>query len=954
MWRMLFFGPMRHVILLILCVLSVAVRAQHPSYWTLDNAQGLPSLKVYDLMEDSLGVMWMGTSEGLVHYDGLAMQTLHCTNARTDGRSLLQEGRNGEVWSMNFSGELFCATYDTMLNASHLLQGLRSKLVDMQRIGDALLLLTSTERATLPLSTQKLQGVSTATAGTSHYGMAQNRWAMTSHGLLNLRTDSLHSSPNEDPSNVCTSQGADFRYYYATGTVEHLTDAGQTGLVEGLRRGNGAIPLITGARVTSAGTWVMTYDGVYLVERDAWLFPSTPISDVVEAQDGTHWFATLTDGVRVVPDLQLTRYAREPDGLPTERFNRVRNLANGNVVAADNNGMAVLIHPQRGLLATFKADVARESEALEVDTVNGRIIVAFGSLYLLDMHTLRPLAKMDGNFKSIALADDRLDVVNGPLLEHIAYDGQRFGTAERHDLKDATALKVITDAQGRSWTLTDKGVLLDGRPFAGLAAFRPRIAARGADDVLCFSNGKDSIAWMRDGEVVQWTVLAHVRQGAAVKDMAMTAGHLLVLFGNALGVMDRNTGTWVRHADGQGLPSTDLKALTVSNGRVWVASFNGLYALPIAWSQTAFPPLVLLRRLKVNGMDRPATGPLRLKYFENDLEIVLRGISTKSRGKVRFAFRLVGLMDDFEMNGAADVLRFRALAPGDYRLEVVAMDGTGQQSTTPLQLQFSIAEPWYASWMFYLAMALVLVGLVSGGFLLRIRYINQRNSRLLERSQLMQDLRASHLTALRAQMNPHFMFNVLNSIQGLFTIGSTEKANAVMSRFSELMRAILEVSGENEIPLQRELDLIALYLELEAVRLGDALSYKVQVADDLRPTSILIPSLLVQPYVENAVKHGLLHRKGEKRLLVEVAAMDNGTTLEVRITDNGIGREAAAKLRVHHHRPFATAASASRLDLLNMDRPRKIGVHYTDLMDAQGRPSGTLVVLHLPLHTTDA
>jgi sensor histidine kinase YesM len=203
-------------------------------------------------------------------------------------------------------------------------------------------------------------------------------------------------------------------------------------------------------------------------------------------------------------------------------------------------------------------------------------------------------------------------------------------------------------------------------------------------------------------------------------------------------------------------------------------------------------------------------------------------------------------------------------------------------------------------------------------------------------------------------MNPHFMFNVLNSIQGLFTIGSTEKANAVMSRFSELMRAILEVSGENEIPLQRELDLIALYLELEAVRLGDALSYKVQVANDLRPAAILIPSLLVQPYVENAVKHGLLHRKGEKRLVVEVAAMDNGTTLEVRITDNGIGREAAAKLRAHHHRPFATAASASRLDLLNMDRPRKIGVHYTDLMDPQGRPSGTLVVLHLPLHTTNA
>jgi ligand-binding sensor domain-containing protein len=173
----------------------MAVRAQHPSYWTLDNAQGLPSLKVYDLMGDSLGVMWMGTSEGLVHYDGLAMQTLHCTNARTDGRSLLREGRNGEVWSMNFSGELFCATYDTMRNASHLLQGLRSKLVDMQRMGDALLLLTSTERATMPLSTQKLQGLITATAGTTYYGMAQKPLG---HDIARV-AESAHGQPAQLP-----------------------------------------------------------------------------------------------------------------------------------------------------------------------------------------------------------------------------------------------------------------------------------------------------------------------------------------------------------------------------------------------------------------------------------------------------------------------------------------------------------------------------------------------------------------------------------------------------------------------------------------------------------------------------------------------------------------------------------------------------------------------------------
>ena len=306
-------------------------------------------------------------------------------------------------------------------------------------------------------------------------------------------------------------------------------------------------------------------------------------------------------------------------------------------------------------------------------------------------------------------------------------------------------------------------------------------------------------------------------------------------------------------------------------------------------------------------------------------------------------------MNDFEMNENGPVIRFRALAPGNYHLEVFALDVNGIPSEKHLQLSFVIRKPWYATWPFFILIGLVIVGAVSAVFLFRIRYINQRNAQQLERSRLMEDLRASQMTALRAQMNPHFMFNVLNSIQGLFTIGKTEKANEVLSRFSDLMRSILDVSDQNTIGLDKELEMIKLYLELEAVRFGDEFHYRVEVASHIEPKKVNVPSLLIQPYVENAVKHGLLHRKGNKNLSVSLALIDHGTMLEVRIDDNGIGREKAGELRLEKHRSFATQASSSRLDLLNVENAHKIGVEIIDKKNENGNSIGTLVILRIPL-----
>ena len=508
------------------------------------------------------------------------------------------------------------------------------------------------------------------------------------------------------------------------------------------------------------------------------------------------------------------------------------------------------------------------------------------------------------------------------------------------------------DKQSNQWLLSARGTLVNGAPFEdpNSTSFRASLMATAANGHVYLTNRKDSIAVAENGAFKRWLIVPGiVRQGGTIRSIYASPSHLFVLLSNALLIHNLQTEQWQRIGKSEGLPSTDLKDVVADNERAWVATFNGLYSVPISRSEKQLSPTVQLRTLKVNGQAIPLSPNLELEHNQNDIELILRGISTKSRGRIQFAYKLNGLMEDFEVNRNGAVIRFRALAPGSYNLEVLALDVNGIPSDENLQLSFVIRKPWYATWPFFILGALVLIGAVSTIFLFRIRYINNRNAQQLEHSSLMEDLRASQMTALRAQMNPHFMFNVLNSIQGLFTIGKTEKANEVLSRFSDLMRSILDVSDQNTIGLDKELEMIGLYLELEAVRFGEEFHYNVEVAAAIDPKKVQVPSLLIQPYVENAVKHGLLHRKGDKNLSVSLALTDNETMLEVRVDDNGIGREKAATLRSEKHKSFASQAASSRLDILNVENTQKIGVEIIDKKNEAANAIGTLVILRIPL-----
>ena len=203
---------------------------------------------------------------------------------------------------------------------------------------------------------------------------------------------------------------------------------------------------------------------------------------------------------------------------------------------------------------------------------------------------------------------------------------------------------------------------------------------------------------------------------------------------------------------------------------------------------------------------------------------------------------------------------------------------------------------------------------------------------------------------LRSQMNPHFLFNSLNSIKLYIINNETKNAVHYLNKFSKLIRKILEASSLKEIPLAEELETVELYMNIENIRFSNEIDFDIKVDEGIDTHIVKIPSLILQPFLENALWHGLSSKEGEKSVQVHVKKGEKGF-IQIAITDNGVGRDKAAELKeskVLKRKSVGIDITKERLDNFSKDYQNSFDVEIFDLFDDQGTASGTSVVLHIP------
>jgi LytS/YehU family sensor histidine kinase len=226
----------------------------------------------------------------------------------------------------------------------------------------------------------------------------------------------------------------------------------------------------------------------------------------------------------------------------------------------------------------------------------------------------------------------------------------------------------------------------------------------------------------------------------------------------------------------------------------------------------------------------------------------------------------------------------------------------------------------------------------------------ERSGKEKQLAELQQQKTELEMQALRSQMNPHFIFNSLNSINRFILQNNKAQAAEYLTKFSKLVRLILQNSQASMISLESELESLALYLDLEALRFDRRFGYKISVPKDLDIEELKVPPLIIQPYAENAIWHGLMHKEEKGQLDIEVSQEND--FLYLRIADDGIGRIKAAALSsksATRHKSLGLKITSDRIAILQQSNGSESPVKINDLVNADGSAAGTEVIIKMPV-----
>ena len=358
-------------------------------------------------------------------------------------------------------------------------------------------------------------------------------------------------------------------------------------------------------------------------------------------------------------------------------------------------------------------------------------------------------------------------------------------------------------------------------------------------------------------------------------------------------------------------------------------------------------PAVVIERAIVNGEDRLALSArahegVRLTHDNNHLIVHFSAITFTHRDRVALEYGLEGSDDPMVTTAADGMATFTGLAPGRYRM-VVRMAGAVDGKVLAA-LPIEVLPAYWQTWWFKVASLLIIAGVILFFYQRRLRQVRQQEQL---RSDFEIRLAEVEMSALRAQMNPHFLFNSLNSINRYIVKNEPKLASEYLTKFSRLMRSVLNNSKQQVVPLQDELDALNLYIELESLRFNNRFELDTSVELDEDASTVMVPPMLLQPYVENAIWHGLMHMKeGVPKL--KLIVRKSGGLLRFEVEDNGVGREQAALLRSKRATDtpsHGTRITRERLELVERLHGLRTKVEYIDLKDLAQRPCGTRVII---------
>ena len=969
-----------------------AMYAQTPSYFHYTSSDGLASSTVYEIIQDRNGFIWFATLNGMSRFDGKRFTTFRTTEGLNSNAIIsLAEGEKGELYIGNYekgvnvfrNGRIgnYCSEVEEKSFAlSYLL--LAPSGPDIQKIyayrswGNINSITGQKNKRPVTHS------INTNPLHVNRLAILKNNEviALTSSGLFSFhqtRFIKKRITGLPDTELICFARAGDGSYFLGTkGMIYRIKDhqvdrkypvklAGNNGVCALLADKNNNLwfsVMNSGFFCIPCGSDNITDIGSKMGLR------GTLVNHFLEDREGNIWLSTFGKGVYCLNNLYLKNY-NENDGLSSNSVYSIVKELSGKLVIGTFNGLNILdqgtfVHIQSKSKKTlteyiysikktgnefYISDAFGEAGVKKI-TYKGIILHFFGQPSFCKTSNGLYLFGGSGNYISV---------------RH-ALDDESAGSSRFSLFKDSPGSNRINelfeDSKKNIWAGTGLGlckitVVSDSCRewkkifFPGDQVLNARINAIAEDNT-------QTVWFAGERGVASYTLgNASVKSYTNFKGYDLSSSTSLAIdqknrlwIGNMKGLFLYD-GTSVKFLNRlTGLPSDEVLSLCSDTGKnlLYIGTSNGFSILDISLFDRYNPSPPRVKLIGIKAGDSVYTDFIHLVFQpeQHDVYIDFKALNFSSPGSVKFSYKLNNewIATDY------DFLNFIALKNGTYNLQIKARaQNTGWGE--PCLLTFRMMPRFYETIWFYLLIFSLFASLT---FLIvnwRQRRYNDKNRKELELAERFNELKHQ---ALSAMMNPHFISNSLNSVQYLVNSGQYEEANDYIAMIAKLMRKNLDTAGNGFILLSEEIGRLRLYLELEKLRFRESFSYEIVTGADIVTDAVMIPNMIIQPFVENSLWHGIIH-SGRAGLLTvsftfEEVDIDSltGRSLIIKITDNGIGITEAKKNIKEDHISKGIQIIEERLRLLSAKMQLPQPIMFEDLGNQGNNAHGTEVIISLP------
>ncbi|MHA7842491.1 MAG: sensor histidine kinase [Winogradskyella sp.] len=940
----------------------------------MSNVSSLPDVKFYDIAEDKQKNIWLAANKGLYRYNGKSYQHFSHPNQKANSLFQLKFDSKGQLWANNVYGQLFYVENNGLnlfYDANKLVNG---QLAHYEILENSIRLFTVIGIFDIDKTTKQVTEVfkgmciSNVRDHESNYTFIINvDGELKRHRLYKFENQKstkileITSTNRIQSPKLFTFKNTVFlTHNSAKGNVFYVinkTDNTSKKISTPFRLQNEIIYNILNIEnqfwfLTSSGVFIYNFKNERFTFNEQ-LFSTESVTDVQIDFNNNYWFATLDNGVFVSPNLNIRRV--ELLNIKSKVTASVA-LQNNHFVLGTNDGK-LLFYYQNQLKKTLQLPGKKIIGKLYFEVTKNKLIVSVNSSesFVVDLRTDK-ITDVKNRFsvaKTFSKINDSI-LFYGNYRQGVVYKNP-FGLSDKNSIRSSRvkASAVVDNTLFVSY--------IDGLYKYNCHTFSSEEIQFNAASLLvnsiAITNKTIWLATQHNGLLKYEQNTLQPSELEFPKNLQINtilSDGLMLWIGTDSGLFQYHTKTHqLKSLSSQDGLNKAVNNLMVLQNKLVVVLPNGFYTLPKenGLFKTFKTAKVRIEAVTINDRDTLVASSYKLPHDFNKIGLRFNSNGFQSSHNVKYQYRVQEIDSSWKhipLN--THIVNFNSLSSGTYTFELKAQNVSAKNPVFATPITFVIAKPfWETYWFFGLVLAAV-IGLVWQYFRWRLR--QKEAQRIAEIDKILIDKKITNLKLenLRSQMNPHFIFNALNSIQDYIISNEKELASSYLVKFSRLIRMYLDYSQQNEITLEEELNALKLYLELEKVRFEDELTYSLNVDEKLNVRQIKVPSLFIQPYVENALKHGLLHKSDERLLNIEAKAI-NENTLVITVEDNGIGRQQSEALKRSDkpHKPFATKANEERVRLYKNKLKRNIDIEIIDLYNSNQQPAGTKVVITMPI-----